>query len=387
MQARTCEQMPIRPNASSLPEGVTVADTPGQALFERFVNDGYYVIERAFDKDFIDILRVEYSDALQRKVRRFSLKPATWDEGEPSSTVRVLNDFRPSGGNHDVNRWNMHLPSETALFDERLFANPRVLELIDTVMGKQSVCYLLASDTPYPGAATQGAHQDFSRFSIAVNIPLVDVEEQNAPLEVWPGTHRPDGGTGVDAFSIEPYLLSAERIQRIVATIPSRRLLLKAGSALVRDHRLVHRGTANVSKTARPMLSIYYVLPRPVPFRWAADLGVRLALALRRQGRGRGEQIQRPHLFTLGNVLGRVVEEYSLTDRDYRRRLSSSSWNKLTPRAQHLLRFASVEGFKRPSYGTFVGTALFFRGFAMAVNGFTMAAIKHRPRQPDEENH
>ena len=353
---------------------------------ERFKEDGYMVLEGLLPPELMEELRAEYTLALDAKVKRFGLKAVTCRDERGRLNDGVLNEFKPEGGNHDLNRWNMHLPSRPPFFDGRVVANPAVLALMDRLFKTDYACYLVASDTPYPGAGYQNMHQDFSRFSVAVNIPLVDFDEENAPIEVWPRTHRPDAGGPAEGFTTDYYYIGPERMREIKAGVPSRRLLLKAGSLLVRDHRLVHRGTANVSARPRPMLSVYYCNPRPVPYRWLSGLGVRAALALRRFGRGRGEQVQFPALFNMGNVLGRVAEEYSLTDRDYRREIPRAVWDALSPAARHTLRYARRKGAgPEPGAGSLAGCGQFARAFIRNAGTALASALLSRPRKPDED--
>lgn len=354
-----------------------------------FKESGYVVLENLLSLELVEALRAEYTSALEAKVRRFALKRVAYYDEREQRNDGVLNDFKPEGGNHDLNRWNMHLPSRMPFFDARVVANPKVLAILDQVFEGDYVCYLTASDTPYPGAGYQSLHQDFSRFSVALNIPLVDFSDDNAPIEVWPGTHRPDVGGPASNHSTAPYFIDTEQMREIKASVPSKRLLLKAGSVLVRDHRLVHRGTANRSLHPRPMLSVYYAGTRTVPYRWAADLCAGGALALRRFGRGRGEKIQFPTIFNLGNVLGRVVEEHSLSDRDYRRKIPATVWRELPPAARRVLRFASKEEAaserRASSQATLSGASSLALAFIKNMATVFASALLSRPRKPDED--
>jgi hypothetical protein len=49
-------------------------------------------------------------------------------------------------------------------------------------------------------------------------------------------------------------------------------------------------------------------------------------------------------LLNLGNFFGRIVEETSASDRDYRRRIPRELWDRYSPEMRALLRYASVEG-------------------------------------------
>lgn len=351
--------------------------------------NGYVILKNLLPPELIESLRAEYASALDAKVRRFNLKRVAYYDERGRHNDNVLNDFKPEGGNHDLNRWNMHLPSRLPFFDARVVAHPAVLALLAQVFDGDHVCYLVASDTPYPGAGYQNLHQDFSRFSVALNIPLVDFTDDNAPIEIWPGTHRPDIGGSLAHYSTDSYFIDVERMRQIKATVPSKRLLLGAGSILVRDHRLVHRGTANRSQHPRPMLSIYFASAHAVPYRRVADLGARGALALRRLGRGQGEKIQFPTIFNLGNVLGRVVEECSLSDRDYRRRIPAAVWEQLPPSARHTLRFAAREQSAgraaAAAHGSLGGCWAFGLALVQNIKTVLTSALLSKPREPDED--
>jgi ectoine hydroxylase-related dioxygenase (phytanoyl-CoA dioxygenase family) len=78
---------------------------------------------------------------------------------------------------------------------------------------------------------------------VAVNFPLVDFREDNGPLEIWPnGTHLMAGVDTVEGASDrEP-----------------EQVLMPAGSVLVRDTRVWHRGSPNRSDAPRPNLALVY---------------------------------------------------------------------------------------------------------------------------------
>jgi hypothetical protein len=242
------------------------------------------------------------------------------------------------------------------------------------------VCYLIASDTPLADAGFQGAHQDFTRFSIALNIPLVDVTDDNGPTEVWPGTHR-NG-----PFSTAPHSISADRARALSAASRPLRMTVPAGTLVVRDHRLLHRGSANLTREPRPMLSVYYVQPDEVPYGWLAQAGVRLAARVREMGRGRGGGIASQRLLNLGNLLGRIVEEAAQSDRDHRRAIDVRAFERLSPRARHLLRYARLaygSVSRSQMRGTWRGSQRFIRRWFSACTSFLMHEMRRTPRQPD----
>lgn len=96
---------------------------------------------------------------------------------------------------------------------------------------------------------------------------------------------------------------------------------------------------------------------------------------MRHIGKGCGPHVANRELLNLGNLFGRMVEEFSASDRDYRRVIPWDLWCTFSPRMKHLLRFASIE---RPSFDTTIpdtprswrGTAL----FALIASGFMAAS-------------
>ena len=364
------------------------SSSAGPSDLSQFREDGFVVLDAALDLPRVRALRKAFLGDLGAKVGRFALRPAEPLAEDLQPHLKVLNHFKPAGGNHDFNRWNMHLPSRALYLDAGLVAHPRVLALVHALIGQDAVAYLVASDTPYPGATFQNVHQDFSRFSLALNVPLITFTEENGPLQVWPGSHLSDPSDGGQGLTTDPHKIEPGRMQMLATSLTPRRLLLREGSMVLRDHRLMHRGTANVSNEPRPMLSIYYVSPREVPPRWLADVGAHAAKSLRSFGRGRGEGIQREAIFSLGNVLGRIVEECSLSDRDSRRPIPREIWDVWPKEVRALFRFARVEGNPaRPDTpsATCAGISHFGRELWSNARASLVSSWKGKPRDAEPE--
>ena len=205
---------------------------------EEFHKKGYTILPGVFSNFQIESMEAEFRTLMEIKVRNYGINFVDTPDPRKKNNSNTGRDFRPEGGNHDLNRWNMHLPSTEIFFQDSLIANKKVDPLIEEIVGTQAVLCIIASDTPYPGSGFQNIHQDFSRFGITANIPLTDFNDDNGPIEVWPGSHLKRG----QSFHKGIVSLGKSQIKRIADEIQPKRLLLKKGDVLIRDQRLVHRG-------------------------------------------------------------------------------------------------------------------------------------------------
>lgn len=207
-------------------------------------NNGYVLFERVLPDDLLADMRPSFARLLESHVAR-------------------------SDPNRGANRYQMHTPFAPPFSDERVITSPFVLPIVDALVGQDCVCHYLASDTPLPGSEYQPVHADiYSLFpesgavmppySIVVNIPLVDAREDNGSLEIWPGgTHH--------------YVAHPSEVPALAEEMQSKRVLMPAGSILIRDSRMWHRGTPNRSTGPRPNFTLIYsrfwlrLRYRPIP--------------------------------------------------------------------------------------------------------------------------
>jgi len=194
-------------------------------------NNGYVLFERFLPQDLVADMRESFTRLLELHIRN-------------------------TDPNRGANRYQMHLPFEVPFNDERVVANSCILPIIEALVGEDCICHYLASDTALPGSEYQAVHPDIYQlfpdqrtvlppYSIVVNVPLVDAREDNGPLEVWPGgTHH--------------YVADAAQVPALAASMQSQRVLMPAGSDLIRDSRMWHRGTPNRSSAARPNFTLIY---------------------------------------------------------------------------------------------------------------------------------
>jgi ectoine hydroxylase-related dioxygenase (phytanoyl-CoA dioxygenase family) len=121
-------------------------------------------------------------------------------------------------------------------------------------------------------------------YSVVVNIPLVDFTPENGPLEIWPGgTHLMPGK--VDMAELAPAMRSEP-------------VLMPAGSLLIRDMRMWHRGTPNRSDHLRPNMALIYSRP------WLSVNYPKIGIP-QETFDGLGERAKR--LFRLENIGGPLV--------------------------------------------------------------------------------
>ncbi|UVI29169.1 phytanoyl-CoA dioxygenase family protein [Paenibacillus spongiae] len=161
--------------------------------------------------------------------------------------------------NRGKNRTQMFLPFEGPFIDPEIVTNPFALPIMEELLGKDCAIKYFASDTPLPGSDYQAVHSDMKALypessvtlpttGVVLNIPLVDFRADNGPVEIWPG------GTHL----IPENANRPEHIQKLAQQMHSEPVIMPAGSLLIRDIRMWHRGTPNQSDAARPNLAMVY---------------------------------------------------------------------------------------------------------------------------------
>jgi hypothetical protein len=89
---------------------------------------------------------------------------------------------------------------------------------------------------------------------VIVQVCLVDTDERNGAIELWPGTHRDTAmHRGLETLRVPP-----ERVEARRATNPPVRGCTRLGDILLRDVRIWHRGMPNQSDRPRHMLAMFH---------------------------------------------------------------------------------------------------------------------------------
>ncbi len=160
-------------------------------------------------------------------------------------------------GGRRQSRYHLPLCLTEPFIDDMVITNPLVMPALVETLGDDLAISYFGSDTVAAGSTYQDVHSDgsplfpelpmnLSTYGVVVNFPLVDCHEDNGPLEIWPNaTHHLAG--------IDPQAGSA-----ITSGTP---VVASAGSLIMRDLRLWHRGTPNRTTELRPMISVVYSRP------------------------------------------------------------------------------------------------------------------------------
>ena len=146
-------------------------------------------------------------------------------------------------------RFDMELP----VFDSPEFfflndnKNAPWIPVVREILGKDAVLIHKGMFLSMPGSEKQNYHQDGTHLSsqyqkpchaINVFIPLVDLTLENGPTEFCLGSH----------------ILGHEGFDEKFVEIP----IVRAGTPVIFDYRLGHRGLANGSQTCRPIVYCTY---------------------------------------------------------------------------------------------------------------------------------
>lgn len=138
-----------------------------------------------------------------------------------------------------------------------LVTHPWVIEVCETILGPQYEIVELGFDIPFPGAMNQPWHRDFPSpkdtyehrkiTSLAFNLTAVDTTLEMGPFEIAPGTQWEAG------LDFKHHMFPSESEWPRFDAIKQQKLP-RMGDISVRSALTIHRGTANRSQSARPVL-------------------------------------------------------------------------------------------------------------------------------------
>lgn len=156
-------------------------------------------------------------------------------------------------------RWYVEVQPERVRGFVEIATHPWFVAVCEAVLGRDYRIVEIGFDIPFPGAADQPWHRDFavpeatSRHrrlnSLAFNLTAVDTVPEMGPFEIAPGTQW-DAFEGCGKGTFPPRSLWPRYEARAVQKLPQR------GDISARSALTIHRGTANRSDSARPVLVV-----------------------------------------------------------------------------------------------------------------------------------
>ena len=181
------------------------------------------------------------------------------EEAEMNSSFKFLEISSRCFGRLDI-KYGM---DKEPFDDKRLKEHPPFLPLIQSLLGEDAELRYSGLITSYPGSSDQPFHGDgphlfekaiqLPTHAVNVFIPLHDISEELGPTEIIPGTHLI---SNVD--TVHNHLKNNN-----IKVVKDRTIapLMKRGSILLYDYRVLHRGTGNKSGRPRYMFYMLYVKP------------------------------------------------------------------------------------------------------------------------------
>lgn len=198
--------------------------------------DGIIALKDAFDRDWVAQLRADIDDL--------------FDEARA-----VPGGVLPRG----PERYYVEVHPERIRGFVDIVTHPWFVAVCTAVLGADYKVVEIGFDIPFPGAQDQPWHRDFPSpeatllgrrlNSLAFNITSVDTIPEMGPFEIALGTQWDDiSGSAKDMFP--PKELWPRYIERAVQKLP------QMGDISARSALTIHRGTANRSNQARPVLVV-----------------------------------------------------------------------------------------------------------------------------------
>jgi ectoine hydroxylase-related dioxygenase (phytanoyl-CoA dioxygenase family) len=213
-----------------------------EAAVRAIKTDGFLVLKNVVDTAHLDALRERMLDDLQHILAR---KDAPFN----FNTGNVQQDPPPF---------------PPYLFRDVLL-NDMAIAVTKAVLGAGVKNSAYTGNTALPGGSKQPVHADMGQlwqnletatppYALVVNVPVVDMSEENGSTEIWRGTHL-DTTIFVQHEDIK---VPEDRLEAQRAIAPPLQPRVQRGSILIRDIRLWHRGMPNHTQNPRPMIAMIH---------------------------------------------------------------------------------------------------------------------------------
>ena len=178
-------------------------------------------------------------------------------------------ELRERGLVRDIGgRYAALLPFEGPFLDPKFYANPILMEIIAALLGTSHCIGSLEAVVSMPLSnrqhqhidgpirfdravgktkrAFQGDLSDLPPYAVTLCVPLCDVDEDNGPTAIWPGSHR-------TALRARPP--GASEISR---RFPVEHMAGDLGRSFLFDFRVFHGGLPNLTREPRPVLMFVF---------------------------------------------------------------------------------------------------------------------------------
>lgn len=211
----------------------------------------------AMERDGAVALANLFPRALLERLRRRVLR------GHESGRLRERGLVRDIAG-----RYAAVLPFEGPFLEPAFYAEPRLLAIVGALLGREHCIGSLEAVIARPGAYAQHLHIDgplrFDRavggralayrgelsrlppYAVTLCVPLCDLDEENGPTVIHPGSHR---------VALGPRPPGDAAIRR---RYPGAPMAGPMGRAFLFDFRVFHGGLANLSREPRPLLMLVF---------------------------------------------------------------------------------------------------------------------------------
>ncbi len=210
----------------------TTSDT--EAMTRQLYTDGIVALKGAFPRDWVATMRADIDAAFEDAITR------------PGGAV-----------GRGPKRYYVELHPEELRGFVDLATHPWVVAMSEAVLGPDYEIVEVGFDIPFPGAVNQPWHRDFPSpeetyrdrrlTSLAFNLTGVDTVAEMGPFEIAVGTQW-ERGEEWDHQMFPP-----QQEWPRYASIAQQKLP-QMGDISARSALTIHRGTANVSTEARPVL-------------------------------------------------------------------------------------------------------------------------------------
>lgn len=206
-----------------------------------------------------DIMRGLYGDGIIGLAGAFSTDWADLMREDIDTLFAEAREVEGGALPRGPERWYVEVQPERICGFVDIVTHPWFVAVCEAVLGPDYRIVEVGFDIPFPGAADQPWHRDFAvpdattvgrrLNSLAFNLTAVDTCEEHGPFEIAPGTQW-DAFDGCAKGMFPPREYWPRYQARAIRKLPKR------GDISARSALTIHRGTANRSNEARPVLVV-----------------------------------------------------------------------------------------------------------------------------------